>query len=265
VEGFPLFRTHLLVWVAALSFTLLAAQESWAQKGPTPIGGSGSVRPAMPPNYAHPTPSYSPSLGTTKLILSSNVPHYPPSLLPANWPTTSAAWHRDAAWHHTLWDDGWYRHRRARYDPFFALAAFFHFNPWVSNFFEWSPWSPQYYWYHYFSGPPYYSYYIPSVTYHKNYYGPSAYVGPEPVVVTTAYIEVAVPDAEAKVWFGDYQTTSLGKMRFFTSPTLQPGTAYSYTIKASWDEGGQTRTAERVVYVTAGTHVVVDFTPKPPK
>jgi uncharacterized protein (TIGR03000 family) len=234
----------------------LTSAESWAQKGPTV--SPPTIRP-LPPT-PRPLPSNSPGVLLPKVALPNNTPRFNPALLPTHAPAALAAWHKVASWHQTLWTDGWYLHRRARHDHHFAVATLLHFNPWVDNFLGVSPLSAQYYWYHFgVSGPPYYNYYVPSVTY-RNTYGSAPNVLPSAPVATPAYLEVVLPDAEAKVWFGDHQTTSLGTMRFFTTPALQPGTLYSYTVKASWTDGGKLKTAERVVYVTAGSQVVVDFT-----
>jgi uncharacterized protein (TIGR03000 family) len=73
-------------------------------------------------------------------------------------------------------------------------------------------------------------------------------------------VQVIVPNTNAEVSFGDHKTTATGTTRTFESPRLQPGKSYSYTIRASWTEGGQTVTADRVVEISAGKTSVVDFT-----
>jgi uncharacterized protein (TIGR03000 family) len=75
-----------------------------------------------------------------------------------------------------------------------------------------------------------------------------------------AFIQVLLPDPAAEVWFEGTKTEGQGTSRLFESPPLQPGRAYAYRVKASWDRGGQKVTEERVVDVSAGTTYVVDFT-----
>src|SRR5262249_35977405 len=89
---------------------------------------------------------------------------------------------------------------------------------------------------------------------------------PATPVKQPARLEVLVPDADAEVWLDDYKTTSRGTTRVLESPPLAPGPAYSYTVKASWGQGGRTVTAQRKVDVTRGRIVVVDFNrPEPEK
>jgi len=88
----------------------------------------------------------------------------------------------------------------------------------------------------------------------------------QPTATTIAQIDVLVPDPNAQVWVDDALTSSKGQTRYFDSPTLQPGSDYSYTVKAAWTQpNGQAVTTQATVSVTAGTQAVVDFTQTPPK
>jgi uncharacterized protein (TIGR03000 family) len=78
-----------------------------------------------------------------------------------------------------------------------------------------------------------------------------------------AHIEVIVPDDAAKVWCNGYLWQGKGSTRYFNSPELTPGTTFSYTIRVAWNQAGQSQAKDRVVYVTAGAQLVVDFTQTP--
>jgi uncharacterized protein (TIGR03000 family) len=77
-----------------------------------------------------------------------------------------------------------------------------------------------------------------------------------------AHITVQVP-ADARVWFDDTATTSMGATRQFTSPPLTPGQRYSYEIRARWNENGKEVTQTQKVEVTAGAQVQVAFPTSP--
>jgi uncharacterized protein (TIGR03000 family) len=96
------------------------------------------------------------------------------------------------------------------------------------------------------------------------YYGGNSGIAPMPASAEkVAHIEVVVPDAAAKVWLNGYQAQGKGSTRYFNSPELTPGTTFSYTIRVAWNESGQSQAKDRVVYVTAGAQLVVDFTQTP--
>jgi uncharacterized protein (TIGR03000 family) len=78
-----------------------------------------------------------------------------------------------------------------------------------------------------------------------------------------AHLEVIVPDDGAKVWLNGNQAQGKGATRYFNSPELTPGTTYSCMIRVVWNESGQSRARDRVVYLTAGAQLVVDFTQSP--
>jgi len=105
---------------------------------------------------------------------------------------------------------------------------------------------------------PNYSYYPPAD------YGPT-YNPPAAVAVNTAHIEVFVPDPNAKLWFDGRLMTTPGLTRDFDTPPLQPGSKYSYTVRASWMQGGQVVTEECVVPLQVGQQLLVDFNHNPPQ
>jgi uncharacterized protein (TIGR03000 family) len=72
-------------------------------------------------------------------------------------------------------------------------------------------------------------------------------------------VRVMLPTREARVWFENEATQQRGTDRFYTSPPLEQGRAYYYTIKASWLENGREVTREQTVPVRAGQQVVANF------
>jgi uncharacterized protein (TIGR03000 family) len=78
-----------------------------------------------------------------------------------------------------------------------------------------------------------------------------------------ARVTVTVP-ADAEVSFDGTMTLSKGAVRQYDSPPLEPGTRYTYDVKATWNENGREVTQTQRVEVTAGAHVNVSF-PAPPK
>jgi uncharacterized protein (TIGR03000 family) len=113
--------------------------------------------------------------------------------------------------------------------------------------------------------------------YASGYYAPGGYAPPtfpddttpeweDPppsVSDTRAQVTVELP-ANAQLWFDGTATTSTGLVREFNSPPLEPGSRYSYEVRARWDEKGHTVTQTQKVEVTAGAHVQVTF-PIPPR
>jgi uncharacterized protein (TIGR03000 family) len=79
-----------------------------------------------------------------------------------------------------------------------------------------------------------------------------------PAAAPQASIRVIVPDPQAMVYFGDYQTKSTGTDRVYQSPAINPGT-YSYQIKVAYNQGGQQVAQQRTITVTPGQSVLVDF------
>jgi uncharacterized protein (TIGR03000 family) len=75
-------------------------------------------------------------------------------------------------------------------------------------------------------------------------------------------VYVHVPLALAEVTFDGHKTTSTGKDRVFTTPALTPGATYTFTVTATWTEGGLPRSETRTVPVQAGKSSYVDLAKK---
>ena len=73
-----------------------------------------------------------------------------------------------------------------------------------------------------------------------------------------AHVTVRVP-ADAQVWVQNALMNSNGPVREFESPALQPGTQYTYTITARWQENGHDVTRTRKIDVSAGSHAELSF------
>jgi uncharacterized protein (TIGR03000 family) len=67
--------------------------------------------------------------------------------------------------------------------------------------------------------------------------------------------------AAAKLTVDDSPTRSISSVRTFSTPILEPGTTYYYTLKAEMVRDGQTLTTSKRVAVRAGeeTNVSLDF------
>jgi uncharacterized protein (TIGR03000 family) len=121
----------------------------------------------------------------------------------------------------------------------------------------------------------YSSYYSPT------YYSPTYYVMPSYPAIPPDYgmegkgptlpsnraqIQVVLPDPEATLLFDGTKTSSVGKVRLFDPPELEPGVTYSYKVTATWVEGGKPVTDVRKVSIKGGQGTLVDFTrPAPPE
>jgi uncharacterized protein (TIGR03000 family) len=91
------------------------------------------------------------------------------------------------------------------------------------------------------------------------YYTPTAEIRePARANAASANVRMMLPDPKARVWFDGALTTQTGPDRLFSTPTLSSG-AHTYTIRASWMEGGREVTHERTINVAAGRTTVVDF------
>jgi uncharacterized protein (TIGR03000 family) len=75
----------------------------------------------------------------------------------------------------------------------------------------------------------------------------------------TVNVRVMVPTREAKVWFENEATKQQGTDRLYSSPPLEKGRPYYYTIKATWMENGREVSREQTVPVRAGQQVVANF------
>jgi uncharacterized protein (TIGR03000 family) len=73
----------------------------------------------------------------------------------------------------------------------------------------------------------------------------------------SAHFTVNLP-ADAQLWLDNTPMTSAGAVREFVSPPLAQGW-YTYNIKASWNENGQTVTQTQKVEFRSGAQVAVKF------
>ena len=69
-----------------------------------------------------------------------------------------------------------------------------------------------------------------------------------------------LPNPDAEVTFDGAKTSSVGRVRLYHTPTLDPGRANTYRIGAVWMQDGRPVTDARLVTVTPGRMTVVDFT-----
>jgi uncharacterized protein (TIGR03000 family) len=84
--------------------------------------------------------------------------------------------------------------------------------------------------------------------------------GPEEGV---AKVTVIVP-ADAELYFDGTPTTLAGTERQFTTPPLEKGGTFSYSVRARWTEAGMPVEQTRKIAVKAGADVRVDFTSPAP-
>ena len=118
---------------------------------------------------------------------------------------------------------------------------------------------------------PYYPYYgVPRVAY---YYPPTAVaVAPivpvvaavpetaPPTAGSNASLRVLVPDPGAVLLFDGNRTNQTGTERLFHTPPLVADANNSYRIRAMWQQSGKQLVQERVVNVSPGQNVTIDFT-----
>jgi uncharacterized protein (TIGR03000 family) len=138
--------------------------------------------------------------------------------------------------------------------------------------------NPYVYWeiHHHRPYPPPYPYPVPypipidpSYTVVNNYYTPSGdqqaaeqttTVLPQPRS-NQGVVAIKLPTTAAVVWIDGAKIDSgLSATRIYTTPDLEPGHNYSYTVKAEWVQRGDNVSQERNVTVAAGKTTVVDFT-----
>lgn len=151
------------------------------------------------------------------------------------------------------------------------------------------PAQPYYaYWNYYYANPSYYyvdpGYYYGvyptdysgySSAYFPGYdnHGSSPYASPRPAPAPApapradqATLNVRLPVPTAVVWIEGVRTTQTGVTRTFYSPSLSPGSDYTYHVRARWVESGRTVEQERTAPVHAGQQSTLDFTtPAPAK
>jgi uncharacterized protein (TIGR03000 family) len=75
---------------------------------------------------------------------------------------------------------------------------------------------------------------------------------------TGVTVEVRVP-ANAEVWFDGEKTAQTGPSRMFRSPSLRPGVAYLYLVRAKWSENGREMEQIQSITVHAGENIRVAF------
>jgi uncharacterized protein (TIGR03000 family) len=80
----------------------------------------------------------------------------------------------------------------------------------------------------------------------------------------TALLYIDLP-ADARLFFAGVETKGqVGRSeRRYVTPTLQPGEAYKYVLRAEWTENGRTVERIREVNLEAGEVIRVDFIPPP--
>lgn len=85
---------------------------------------------------------------------------------------------------------------------------------------------------------------------------------PPPAMPTagTVRMEVILPDPQARVWVDGQPTVSTGTDRVYVTSPLDLGYTYSYTLRATWNQGGREVTTERQVDVEPGQATRIDFT-----
>ena len=66
-------------------------------------------------------------------------------------------------------------------------------------------------------------------------------------------------NGDAEIWFSGDKTTQTGSTRRFETPPLEPGSNYSYVVRARWTENGKERDETKKVAVHANDRVAVEF------
>lgn len=84
--------------------------------------------------------------------------------------------------------------------------------------------------------------------------GEVAAARPEP-----ARLQIHLPRPDAQLWIENTPMQQTGSERTFVSPPLDPGSKYSYSLRASWQENGKTQTENRKISVNAGQQVSINF------
>ena len=109
-----------------------------------------------------------------------------------------------------------------------------------------------------YGGPWRPTYYYP-VTRAYYYYPSTSYIPQDKAVDGNAVtIRVHVP-SDARVWIEDVATSQTGADRTFLSPSLTPGSEYTYHIRVRWDEDGKPVERTRAVAVHAGDRVSLNI------
>lgn len=249
-------RTFIAVSALSLAWFVVSAAEGHAQKGVIPTA-TVHTGPRIGGGHAGIAPAVLRPVGGAR-----------PALLPATHPvapiTGTLKWHSSSIDHHpwfgALGRDSVLRHHRRECRHFFPI--FLYLNPGPGSYWNWALTYPlEFYYYptpsYYPAGPE------TPLYYYGDYFGGGG--TPPALGPAVAHIDVVVNDANADIWFSGYLTKSKGLVRHFDSPVLQPYKVYTYKIKASWEQNGQTVVQEREVVLAAGVRVLVDFTQSPAK
>lgn len=107
----------------------------------------------------------------------------------------------------------------------------------------------------YYSGPVYQESRVPLTSTSSGGYR-SFYPSADP---QTATVRVLVPTDTARVWIDDQPTQQSGTDRLYVTPPLETGKNYSYTVRASWMQGGQEVNREKKVPIEPGKNALVNF------
>jgi uncharacterized protein (TIGR03000 family) len=79
-------------------------------------------------------------------------------------------------------------------------------------------------------------------------------------------LRVLVPAKDAQLTIDGKATKQTGTTRLFTSPPLEPGWKYTYTLTATWEPNNYTKiTRAKTVILKPGTELVVDLRKADPK
>jgi uncharacterized protein (TIGR03000 family) len=76
-------------------------------------------------------------------------------------------------------------------------------------------------------------------------------------------LSITLPVAEARLWIQDQVMPGAGTERVFSSPPLEAGRDFVYTIRATWTQDGREVSEEKTLAVTAGQSLVADFGSRP--
>jgi uncharacterized protein (TIGR03000 family) len=70
-------------------------------------------------------------------------------------------------------------------------------------------------------------------------YPPQGYGQAQVSDPNAASFVVRVPDPNAEIWFQNYKTQQRGMVREYESPALNPGTTYTFQMRARWMQNGR--------------------------
>jgi uncharacterized protein (TIGR03000 family) len=88
---------------------------------------------------------------------------------------------------------------------------------------------------------------------------PDVAIPPPPVTkLTGALVRIRVAPS-ARMWVDGTATSQTGAIRTFTTPALNPGKTYSYTVRACWLDDGRPVVRTRVIKVIPGQIAELDL------